>query len=458
MSSEPTEHAETSRADELRVDLVPRPERRLIPREGDTRHVDFVVRVAEPSPSARPERLPLTLALVLDRSGSMSGEKLPTAKRAALAVLDRLEERDTVAVVVFDDRIDTVQAAAQATPVVKAAVRETLGTVNARGSTALHEGWLTGCQAITRDDVLTGERVARCFLLTDGLANVGVCDPELIATDARGIRERAGITTSTFGIGYDYSEELLGPMAEGGSGQFHHLRTAEEIANTFVGELGELLLVALTQARLELAVRPGVEVEVVSSFAGRPSEADPTVWAVSLGDLLSGEDSHVVVRFGLPRWALDDEVALRARLVWMDCGTERATDWHDVRFTYADTATCEAEQPAPEAALVIGQHLADRANREAIRLSKQGDIAGASARLRATSGYVARFARSAPMLVPDALDLEENERRIRERGLTPAQSKETYARAQRRSSGKRDLRGTPPTTPPAAPPNKPQEA
>ena len=141
---------------------------------------------------------------------------------------------------------------------------------------------------------------------------------------------------------------------------------------------------------------------MVSSFAGRPSEADPTVWAVSVGDLLSGEDSHVVVRFGLPRWDLDDEVALRARLVWMDCGTERATDWHDVRFTYADTATCEAEQPAPEAALVIGQHLADRANREAIRLSKQGDIAGASARLRATSGYVARFARSAPMLVPDA--------------------------------------------------------
>ena len=66
------------------------------------------------------------------------------------------------------------------------------------------------------------------------------CDPELIATDARGIRERAGITTSTFGM-LHYSEELLGPMAEGGSGQFHHLRTAEEIANTFVGELGELL-------------------------------------------------------------------------------------------------------------------------------------------------------------------------------------------------------------------------
>ena len=58
MSSEPTEHAETSRADELRVDLVPRPERRLIPREGDTRHVDFVVRVAEPSPSARPRFAP----------------------------------------------------------------------------------------------------------------------------------------------------------------------------------------------------------------------------------------------------------------------------------------------------------------------------------------------------------------------------------------------------------------
>jgi Ca-activated chloride channel homolog len=446
METTNTGNAHASRP-EAHVELAARPERRLIPREGDARHVDFVVRVTMDPSAPRSERLPLTLALVLDRSGSMSGEKLPTAKRAALAVLDRLEERDTAAVVVFDDMIDTVQAAAPATPQLKASVREALSAIHARGSTALHEGWLTGCQAITRDDVLTGERLARCFLLTDGLANVGVCDPELIATDARGIRERAGITTSTFGIGHDYAEDLLGPMAEGGSGQFHHLRAAEEIASTFVGELGEMLIVALTQVHLELALRPGVEPEVVSAFSAHPSTTDPLLWTVSLGDLLSGEDTHVVVRFGLPRWDLDHDMALRARLVWMARGVERTTDWHEVRFTYADAQACEAEQPDAEATQVIGEHLADRANREAIRLSRQGDVEGAGRYLRATSGQMRAYALSSPQLAAEALELEENERLIRERGMSPAQSKETYSRAQRRSSGKRDLRGKPPNQP-----------
>ena len=219
MSTTHTDHANGMRA-EPSVELIVRPERRLAHREGVARHIDFLVRIAATAPDAPTDRLPLSLALVLDRSGSMSGTKLGTAKAAALAVLDRLSERDTAAVVIFDDAIDTLQDATPMTAAAKARVREALSAINARGSTALHEGWLTGCQAITRDDVLTGDRLARCFLLTDGLANVGQCDPELIAVDARGIRERTGITTSTFGIGVDYSEELLGPMAEGAAGSF----------------------------------------------------------------------------------------------------------------------------------------------------------------------------------------------------------------------------------------------
>src|SRR5579863_9772794 len=98
---------------EASVELMLRPERRLVRREGDARHVDVLLRISTVGP--RTERLPLTLALVLDRSGSMSGKKLETAKLAALAVLDRLEERDTAAVVVFDEIIDTLQQAAPAT-------------------------------------------------------------------------------------------------------------------------------------------------------------------------------------------------------------------------------------------------------------------------------------------------------------------------------------------------------
>src|SRR5262249_5250767 len=204
-----------------RVTLQMRPERRLIPHVASKRYVDLVVRVNDAPAANRP---PIALALVLDRSGSMSGDKIATARRAALAVIQRLDDRDTLAVVVFDEHIDTIQPLARATDAVKAHTRTKLQRIGARGTTALHEGWLTGCNALVADEDTVLERgVARCFLLTDGLANVGVSDPEEIAAQAGGIRERAGIGTSTFGIGGDYAEELLGPMAEAGGGRFHHL-------------------------------------------------------------------------------------------------------------------------------------------------------------------------------------------------------------------------------------------
>ena len=80
---------------------------------------------------------------------------------------------------------------------VKARLRAELQRVEARANTALHEGWLTGCKAIASDNP-NRAALTRCFLLTEGLANVGVQDPEQIASDAAGIRANAGIGTSTF--------------------------------------------------------------------------------------------------------------------------------------------------------------------------------------------------------------------------------------------------------------------
>ncbi len=423
------------------VTLRVRPERRLIREEGSFRHIDFHVQVSQET--ARPEasRTPLLRALVLDRSGSMQGEKIRIAKQAALGVLDRLDERDQAAVVVFDDRIDVVQAKAAVTPALKASVRAALSLIEARANTALHEGWLTGCNALASESLPAEAGLSRCFLLTDGLANVGVTDPEQIASEAAGIREHAGIGTSTFGIGNDYNELLLGPMAVAGGGQFHHLRTADEIANTFIGELGDLLAVSARQVRLEIEVETGVQVDMVSAYWSNVSSSTVTRSSIAIGDLLSGEERHIVARFGFPaRQGLDGRV-VRARVLWVADGGERSTDWQEVRFSYAEKDACDAEARDPSVMHWVGLHEASRAQREAIKRNNAGDLVGARAELKKVATAISGYAGEDEELQNSISELQNTGEQMANAPLHPAASKEMMYRQQTSSRGQKDYRG-----------------
>ncbi|MGH2514875.1 MAG: vWA domain-containing protein [Ktedonobacterales bacterium] len=422
--------------------LEPRQERRMIAHGGCTRHVDFFVHVGEMPAAVEADRTPLMVALVLDRSGSMSGEKLRTAKKAALALLDRLTERDAASVVVFDDHIDVVQAVGKVTPVLKAHVRAELARIEARASTALHEGWLTGCNALAEaPGAGSGTSLTRCFLLTDGLANVGISDPEAIAAEAANVREHTGIGTSTFGVGEDYSEELLGPMAVAGGGQFHHLRTASEIGTTFVRELGEMLAVAAANVRLELEVSAHPAVDLLSAYRAT-QDAATSRWTVMLGDLLSKEERHVVVRVIFPpRPDATEPETLRARLVWTVKGEEMSTEWREVVFTYADAAACDAEPFDPTVMHWVGQHLSDRAQVRSVILSKGGARAPALAEIREAISQVSTYVAESPELREELRELEELATQIEQDSLDAGRSKERYFRSQTRSAGKRDLRG-----------------
>ncbi len=420
--------------------LKMRPERRLIRERGSFRYLDFHVQVNQAAASPETARTPLTLALVLDRSGSMQGEKIRIAKQAALGVLDRLDERDHAAVVVFDDKIDVIQARAAVTPALKANVRAALALIEARANTALHEGWLTGCKAIAGESAPAAEAgLSRCFLLTDGLANVGITDPEQIAGEAAGIREHAGIGTSTFGIGNDYNELLLGPMAVAGGGQFHHLRTAQEIANTFIGELGDLLAVSARQVRLEIEVEPGVQVDLVSAYWANTSVA--ARWSIAIGDLLSGEERHVVARFGFPARQGQDARVVRGRVVWVADGGERSTDWQDIRFNYADNAACDAEPRDPSVMHWVGLHEASRAHQEAIKHSQAGDLERARGVLKQVATDIAGYAGEDEALQNSLSELRSTEQQMANAPLSSAYSKEVLYRQQTSSRGQKDYRG-----------------
>ena len=249
---------------------------------GTSLKTDILLRFRADTPEA--PRRNLNLSLVIDRSGSMAGAPLHHALKAAESVVDQLEPSDTLSVVVYDDAVDTPvspQPVANKTDL-KTAIRR----VRAGGITNLSGGWLKGCEYVKTH--LDPQRVNRVLLLTDGHANMGIQDPNIL-TATSGQKAEEGITTTTLGFGQGFNEDLLIGMARAASGNFYFIQSIDEATEVFSIELDTLRAVVGQNLVVTLELAAGVSLVDTLSLA-KVSQNDVGATVVALGELYEGED------------------------------------------------------------------------------------------------------------------------------------------------------------------------
>jgi Ca-activated chloride channel family protein len=214
-----------------------------------------LVRALPPPPADLPARPPLNLALVLDRSGSMAaGGKLEAARDAAIFAVEQLLPTDRVSVTTFDDAVATIVPSTLAAD--RAGIVARLRAIRPGGTTALHPAWKAGVEQV-RPHVRPGA-LNRVLLLSDGLANVGLTEPDAIATEARRAQAE-GITTSTIGVGADYNEDLMEAMARAGDGNYYYVEAAAQLADLFASELRGLMATVGRDAAVRFEPQHGAE-------------------------------------------------------------------------------------------------------------------------------------------------------------------------------------------------------
>jgi Ca-activated chloride channel family protein len=376
--------------------LTVRPDRTLIRAHARSERfllVDVVAPTVAPDPSRR--RPPVNLAFVLDRSGSMGGQnKLGLAKQAVVEAIHRLEAEDRFSVVTYDDQLEVVIPSAVASTAERARAADRLRTVDARGSTNLHGGWLTGCEQVAGG--LAPDGVNRVLLLTDGLANVGITDHPELQRLAGELRDR-GITTSTFGVGTDFDESLLQGMADAGGGHFYFIGDVAQMRDHITSEVGETLEVVAREVVLDVVLPDGVRIDALSPFRVEQSRGGARVF---LGDMVSGQVLSIVLRVTFDFGEVGREVGVAIRVADRDgaFAARQPVTPVTVAWRYADHAANDTQPRDRSVDRVVARLFAERARQEAVALNRGGRYDEAAKVIDGVRRRVAAYAGSDPEL------------------------------------------------------------
>ncbi len=246
---------------------------------------------------------PLNLALVIDRSGSMAGEKIYQAKRAASELLGRLSDFDRIAIVHYGSDV-RVFTSTQATPGARAAMQRFIDSITEEGGTNIEAGLNAGRLELARH--FTPNGINRLILMSDGQPTEGATEPNALLQVVRTMH-RSGISVSAIGVGLDFNEDLMARFANVGAGGYAFLSDPARMGEVFEKDFDRASRTIARRVALRIRRAPGVAADWVSPVATAAVEGD---LVVELPDFAEGETQRVLVTWRVAPGAVGAQLGL----------------------------------------------------------------------------------------------------------------------------------------------------
>jgi Ca-activated chloride channel family protein len=332
-------------------------------------------------------RAPVNVALVIDRSGSMAGEKLTKAKEAAMMALDRLGAQDIVSIVAFNQAVQVLAPATKLSE--KGAVLTAIQKLEAGGSTALFAGVSRGSEEVRK--FLDRSRVNRVILISDGIANVGPSSPaELGELGASLIKE--GISVTTIGLGMDFNEDLLTQLGERSDGNHYFAERVTDLDRVFRNELGDVLSVVAQEVLVKIDCAEGVR---PIRFLGRQGDITGRNATVYLNQIYSEQEKYVLLEIEVPAFPEGAAPTLASITVTYANMQTRSTDTlrSDLSARFASPEMVLKAPVNRDVMVAAAEQIATINSETAVHLRDMGKVEEARSVLLENMRYLSEIAR-----------------------------------------------------------------
>lgn len=350
-----------------------------------------------PKTSVRP---PVNIAIVMDRSGSMKGEKIQQAKRAALAAIDRLRDDDIVSVVTYDTNVRVLVPATKASD--RDTIRQAIEGIQADGNTALFAGVAKGAAEVRK--FLDDKHVNRIILLSDGLANVGPSSPtELEQLGQSLLKEK--ISVSTLGLGTGYNEDLMTSLAAASSGNHVFIENADNLVAVFNNEFDDLLSVVASEFDIQITLASSMR--PVRSL-GNKADIQGQVVRIPLAQLYARQERYFILEVEVPAGKDGVESTLAdVRVQYRNLNTHTTDQLASkIAVRYSNKPERVESDVDVEAKVLSAVQIAAERNREATALRDAGKVEEAKILLQRNASdleLIAGFSSRNNYACPDVL-------------------------------------------------------
>lgn len=216
-----------------------------------------------------------TVIFAIDRSGSMRGQKMKQARKAAKFVISNLNQKDLFNIIVYDSDIETYRPELERlTPETRKEALDYVANLRAGGMTDIDGAMKTSLNMLTPQG-----GPAYVLFLTDGRPTIGVQNEARIAKNAKD-RNTAGANIFNFGIGYDVNARLLDRISSAHGGYTEYVGPDENVEAS----------VARFYSRLTSPVMTDIELKVANTAVNR-------IYPENIPDIFEGGQIVLVGRY-----------------------------------------------------------------------------------------------------------------------------------------------------------------